>query len=283
MDLIANKDSIFHYTTYEKAIKILLEKRLKFSNLKNMNDPREKDWRINSYIGDPAVADHGEKLFKVMKYLTEKINLHYKAACFCRNKYSRSIYYQSVSTTMLGYARLRMWSQYADKHAGVCIVFSIPEMRKALRLQLGKQKLIFGKDVSYKRDFFNDYEITGINNDALINPDKHINKHRDKIFFTKYIDYKDENEYRFVIHDPKQEFDGVDIAQCVKAIILWDQSGDRYSKFQNLCNCNKLNNVKFYEASWETGNGPNIKRVIIDNSGIPSFGGQAKNGLSIGI
>jgi len=207
MDLITSKDSIFHFATYEKAVNILLEKRLRFSNLKNMDDPREKDWRINSYIGDQAVANHGEKPFKVMNDLTEKINLHYKIACFCRNKYSRSRYYhtESTSTTMLGYARLRMWSQYADKQAGVCIVFSIPEMKKALRLQLGKQKLIFGKGVSYKRNFFNDYEITRINDDALINPDEHINKHRDKIFFTKYIDYKDENEYRFVIHDPKAE------------------------------------------------------------------------------
>lgn len=255
---IANKDSIFHYATYEKAVNILLEKRLRFSNLKTMDDPREKSWKVDFYSEDHTIADRGEKPFEVMNDLTEKINLHYKVACFCRNKYSRSIYCQPVSTTMLGYARLRMWSQYADKHAGVCIVFSISEMKEALRLQHGKQKF-FGKGVGYKRDFYSDYQITGINNNALTNPDEHINKHRDRIFFTKYIDYKDENEYRFVVHDPQQKFEGVDIAQCIKAIILWEHAGeDRYSQLKNLCNCNKLNNVKFYKARWATGNGPDI-------------------------
>jgi hypothetical protein len=142
-----------------------------------------------------------------------------------------------------GYDKLRMWSQYGDNFFGVSIAFSLDSLVRQLRALLGQAAYIYHNHVNYVPNLYDkDLSILMLNGKVLLDKgtdeyaNDHVRSNIENIFFTKHIDYKDENEYRIIVHDPDDNFEELDISKSVKAVILGDRFPVVYEKaIEDLC------------------------------------------------
>ena len=134
-----------------------------------------------------------------------------------------------------GWARARMWDQYAEQHRGVCLVFDRAKLRtnlihsllsqdlakpyyKAVRytaggpaerlLELDMARLADGEEGSDVRSF--------------------VEAHNDDLFFLKAKDWETEHEYRFVVTAPDVDYVHADYGDALTAVIL----GERFPVWQ---------------------------------------------------
>lgn len=152
-----NDSLLYHYTSLESACKILESNSLRLSNLLNVNDPlefrRPKGFGFN---GDD------ENISKIMtelnQSLTERENTT-RLLCFCQDFFCSKEDWnneksQNKAANLLhkGWARNRMWAQYANNHKGVCLVFDKDEFTKAFEKSRDKKpaiKILNSKKIDY--------------------------------------------------------------------------------------------------------------------------------------
>ena len=244
--VIDNKDTIFHYTKIGVAIEhILYEKCLKFSRGINTNDPREyRLWDLEPHLdGNYTQEEFRQEWLEAEKCL-RKVKASYKYACFCSNGPPGQ-----ELTRLSGYDRLRMWAQYGENFYGVCIAFSADSLQK----RLGEKATIYAKRVQYNKDLeLNDSVLSDADANQFLRRNKeewakkYIEDHLDQIFFSKHVDYRDENEYRIVVHDPNEVFEYLDTSGSIKAVLLGDRTKQVYHKIvKDFCDqmnaeCKKL-------------------------------------------
>jgi hypothetical protein len=265
VSVLNDDDTVFHYTKMSTAIEhILFEKRLRFSKSIKTNDPREyNDWDLGVTEESSNNEDFLNQSVLAMNKVDQVRKSDYKLACFCSNRFPESTKSARVSdyqTRQLGYDRLRMWSQYGDKFYGVCIAFSASSVQQRLHEQLGKNAIIYADHVAYEPDLnykdrpIRDIKWNDINNIKDINEfaNEYVRGWVKEIFFTKHVDYRDENEYRIVVHDPNNSFKYLDnIVNCFKAVLL----GDRFNLvYQKLIRgfCDELN-IECKRVKWLHG------------------------------
>jgi len=252
--VLEHEDTVFHYTKMHTAIEhILYGKCLRFSKSADTHDPREyKEWNFSvSFIDkiDKDIANDTSMLtVEVYQKLEKIMRSEYKLACFCSNRLATlsdtdSDSFLNNQTKRHGYDRLRMWSQYADGFRGVVIAFSAAALMKQLRKLLGQEVFIFSNHVNYVNNLYaKDLPILMLNGNELrekgtdICANDYVKKNIENIFFIKDIDYRDEIEYRIVVHDPDDKLEYLDISNCVKAVILGDRFPLVYDKaIEDLC------------------------------------------------
>lgn len=225
-EILKNEDLIFHYTNYPVAIEeILFKKKLRFSPLKNTNDPREyKDVKFQA-VGYNWDEKTDSAISKITKFINEKVRNDYKICCFCLNPtHNANTEYNSFD---YGFGKLRMWSQYGDSSFGVCLAFSKTKMINQLTDKY-KENFIHNSVEYVKKPTYNQgYQILDANaveKDQLNDfATKHINKNIRDIFLRKQNDYKDEKEYRLIIHEPESEYCYINIEQCLVSVIIGDR------------------------------------------------------------
>lgn len=239
---------LFHYTTLNSACKILESKSLKLSNLSNTNDPLE-------FIPGGGFSYNGwgemEQMFKIMRELTissRKRQNYIRMMCFCLDNFCsiedwQNEKKQTFTDNLLdrGWARSRMWAQYADNHNGVCFVFSKSEFTQqfeALKERSTNITILPSKKIFYTNDF-RELEKTmselNENHDLLKDySDFYLMDDKLPYLFQKCEDYRDENEYRYCLINKDlispDEAMFVHFGQSLKAIIY----GQRFSKIMKL-------------------------------------------------
>lgn len=253
---IEDKDCLFHYTSAEIAINhILFEKSLKFTPLKNMSDPFENK-NFEFYYKNVDLKKYN--IISEKENELQKIKEHSKIACFCsnripeigyldthRNRLDKNIIKQDSIKEIPAYKRSRMWNQYADNHKGVCIVFSKDKLIETTEKQFGlppyKEYVVYSKDYYYFR-FNLDLDCNELvckNSEEFIK--KYLENKKNYIYFSKYIDYRDEAEFRIVIYDPADNKDFfLKIGNCILGVIIGENCPDGYGSYINEL-CRKLN------------------------------------------
>ena len=250
--VIDKKDTIFHYTKISVTIEhILYEKRLKFSKGINTNDPREYGpWDLEPHLdGNYTQEEYRQEWLAAEKSFRKAIE-RYKYACFCLNDPPRK-----EKARLSGYDHLRMWAQYGENFYGVCIAFSANSLQERLK----KKAICYtAKSVDYKTDLkLNDSAISDADANEFMSSNKeewaagYIQDHLDQIFFLKHVDYRDENEYRILVHDPNNVFDYLDISGCIKAVLLGDRTAQAYHQIVKSF-CNQMN-TECKQLIWQRG------------------------------
>lgn len=163
-----NGKMLFHFTKFESAVKILATNYLLFGDFVNMNDISE--------VRREIFSDYLEKEIQLYKSLSFTID----------KKITRA------------FAIDPLWGYYAEKGNGICLAFNKKILFDKFNKLPGFKRR--GK-IHYIKDFSN--AIFSESKSSIL-AQKEVEKNYRDIFFTKSLDWKTENEYRFLIkHNSK--------------------------------------------------------------------------------
>ena len=259
---------LYHYTSLSSACKILESNSLKLSNLTSTNDPLEFLSPENfgfSYCGD---IDY-KKVFYELRLSGQKRRNNVRMLCFCKDLFCTSEEWkneknQDFADNLLlkGWARSRMWAQYADNHSGVCLVFDKSEFQKAFKsLSNDDVEILSDRAINYT-NYLAELEtsLEDINSGARVIYDYsnfYLEEDKKKFLFQKCQDYRDENEYRFCLinrslNSPDEAM-FVNYGTSLKAVIL----GQRFSTSLNLAT---PDNVEQFKIMWTFGR-PSLLKI----------------------
>ena len=268
--MLRDEDSLFHYTTAEIAIKhILYEKKLKLNPLYEMCDPFENknfDFDLNYSNLDPIEVDKKER------QIQKVIKRYCKVACFCStrtpliwhldtitkpNKTIQKHNFQEYKYNVLGPYHSKMWDQYADRHSGVCIIFSKNKLNEAIKQRYSRNQ-IFNDYVGYAlHHLYIQNEIKRDCNNLLIYKHEELimnfleNK-KGILFFTKNIDYISEAEYRFVVYDASNDKSiYIDVGNCIIGVLTGEKCHDSFGSY--ILNLSKRLDVFYKSIEWING------------------------------
>lgn len=193
----------FHYTTADTAFRYILPTGLlQLSPYSQMRDPLEANaWHMGaSYYGEKDDAQ-ARRFWEMQDYV-------YRAKDQSK-LLSVSVDVPSGAGELAmfgrGYARASMWELYADRHAGVCLLFDRERLADVLDEELARLGTSCHAPVRYT--------VGGIaaapGASSFLMPDlgedvgeaiaHHVDSHREVLFFTKLADWEHEAEYRFVV------------------------------------------------------------------------------------
>ena len=132
---------LFHYTTRRAAFEdILPKKRMRFSPYTEMRDPLENKWLFNSSYTIPTGMpdddpNHPDRTQAFLEARAAAIRESAKVLSLTLDAPG----FEEAPLFGRGWARARMWEQYAENHAGVCLLFRrdaiIERVTESLRSQ----------------------------------------------------------------------------------------------------------------------------------------------------
>lgn len=233
---ILNKDwhsskLVYHYTKRDIALeKILADRTLRLGPFASVNDPWEsKDW--NLVIRSAPDDQTGELMHEVVDWLNRAAKRHAKVVCTTRDREPEIFGPNGAppsspkgSCFHRGYARARMWAQYADCHKGVCLAFLRDRLSAMIEQSAGTAK-IFSNAVEYD-DYLSLSDATEVDYDDVERVGKqeaircHIHDFHRALFFLKSRDWQDEAEFRWVVLCDNEEPLFVPFGDALAAVIL---------------------------------------------------------------
>lgn len=201
---------LYHYTSLLSACKILESGKLRLSTLTNTNDPLEFV-SVENY-GFSAWGDiDWRKIFNELKVSGQNRKNFVRMLCFSKDFFRTSDDWkndknQDFADNLLfkGWARNRMWAQYADNHSGVCLVFDRGEFQKYFNSLASKDiEVLPDREIDYT-NYLNELEssMSDINTSRPTLDDYsdfYLEDDKKKYLFQKCQDYRDESEYRFCL------------------------------------------------------------------------------------
>ena len=191
---------LFHYTTYSSALGILLSRQMRLGSLQNMNDPLEFQDHIGdgvTFTGNPSNEEVALLVWQFKNIVTEKQNA-VRLASFSmdmpftnQTKGCQENYFNNLSK---GWARSRMWAQYADNHKGICLVFDKTNLIKEFEETFKKELCeTYCRKVNYTNNLYSLRESLSQPCDSLLTMDKI------EFMFQKCEDFRDEQEFRLLL------------------------------------------------------------------------------------
>lgn len=257
---------LFHYTKLETALEhILPTQRLRLSPFSQMRDPRESHlWWTSGTSSDP-IPPEDDTLFRLMEALQEQ-KAEFKVLSLAREE-GRPPPYEVFGR---GFARPRLWEQYAQNHRGVCLCFDRVALIASLEEQLQPLGHLSHGDVAYRDApiapgvlHFDLPEARSRGVDAVVR--ELLDRHVAELFFKKLADWETEFEYRFVVRIGSPDAVEVSVAGPLRGVVLGALVSNVYvAAFDALCN---PHGISLGQLHWRDGQ-PHV---------VPSAGG----GISI--
>ena len=263
MEFLASDDSLFHYTRTSTALEhILPDGKLKLSLLKDTNDPREYKFKLLNLQGwslSKKVEGFARKAHPIFDRI---LRGQCRVMCFCTNvlpeiemesgKVEKDQYASNV-----GWNKSRMWSQYGENHHGMCLVFSRSSILKHLKALNGAFTWQVSGHVRYMRNDRIPRSAVTLNGNQLAEDGvekycaQHIQGHYRDLFLTKHVDYRDEAEYRFIIADPSNNCEFINITTALRVVIAGDRAPKVY--FRLIGELSKKYGAECRRAYWDRG------------------------------
>lgn len=117
---------LYHYTSVEKAFKILYYKTLQFANITTTNDIFEQKPKLSF---DETDLNTFDMVRTIQKYFLKEQN-RVRILCFSQD-YEKDINMDNLSRDQRranvigrGFALPRMWAQYSSNNEGVCLIIN---------------------------------------------------------------------------------------------------------------------------------------------------------------
>jgi len=225
---------LYHYTSSGTLLeKIITNQMLRFSPLDKTNDPREtKEWQFSISRNTSEDASPSD-LTSIMNHASSIVKRNVKALCLSKDQQIDNDDPEDIFKR--GYGKLRMWAQYGENHKGACLIFDKEELTKTIEQSLHDRGYIFHDSMHYTDNHsdwgafnieFSDFRNSGLENIIETKRANHINTY----FFTKNLDWKDEQEYRYLVLGFNNEYEYFPFNKSLKAIVLGVDFPDIYVK-----------------------------------------------------
>lgn len=226
---------VFHYTKIDTAITYILQNRqLKFSTIKNTNDPYEKYPYVFTHSPKNASTDSGDALaMKKCMWLSEHLKKEIQILCLTKDMLSDNLPGMLIYNLGRGYTKPRMWAQYADDFKGICLgikkhnlISKIEDVYQDKELEYGD--VIYSTEEGYVTKVI---QATSLKEDSNILSneeilEKMLRKYKETYFFTKHPDWKTENEFRVIIRDKNENNNYIDIDGALEFIVVGTEVED---------------------------------------------------------
>ncbi len=192
----------FHYTTREAAFEhILPARQLRLSPYESMRDPLEnKRWAFpaswfSTTADDPAeINDRAERTWMEFHAHANEIRLSAKLLALTIDAHPDEQDEEIEECFTRGWSRARMWEQYAEAHAGVCLVFSRDALTEAIVTSLVDQDVAppYHGAVDYSSAGFRrsrlSLDMNDLSRDYSVGvARKWVEDHHDALFFKKTL------------------------------------------------------------------------------------------------
>jgi hypothetical protein len=216
----------FHYTKWKTASEhIIPSGKLRLSPYSQMRDPLEA---MAPMLGAgvsyaPGDQEAAERMGRAHYEAEEEIG----RLRSCTKVLSLTVDAEWAATVPepdrrfgMGWARARMWEQYAENHTGVCLVFAKDAFKAAVLLQLqARSPTARAGTVKYANTGLAGSRASTI----LLSPDepgsqqarRHMEKHATEFLFMKLSDWESEHEYRFVEPSETVEYSCVEFGDTL--------------------------------------------------------------------
>jgi hypothetical protein len=223
----------YHYTTSGAAFEHILPSReLRFSSLARLRDPVEnKDWVQALWTS----AAWPTKDVKRLQDLARRVLDETKVLSFTLDAP------QGESPVHArGYARPRMWEQYAENHAGACLVFDCELLAETLTSALAGFEDTIAQEISYSDvplpEHGAAHTLVAANlaeageGDIEQGMRMHLRDHAPELFFRKLKDWTTEHECRYLILGDNSPGRSISYGDALRAVIV----GERFPPWQIL-------------------------------------------------
>jgi hypothetical protein len=248
---------LFHYTSANVALdNILTDGTLKLGAPAGLNDPFESEPHWVNLIDDlPATEPEPEPTMQLFERASDLLRSKCRLACLSTSSANEST---SLGAFGDGWMRARMWAEYADNHAGVCLAFDADRLSAAAdRLAVAQHLSLHAGPVRYRdRGGPAGDPITLRSSEARADLDRLVDElfpgFVQDLYFRKAWDWSTETEYRFLVHGDVAEAEYVDIRQAVIAVFL----GPRFpeSRLNDLfARCGALAENRAFLLRWRNG------------------------------
>lgn len=231
---------LYHYTSVEKAFKILYYKTLQFANITTTNDIFEQKPKLSF---DETDLNTFDMVRTIQKYFLKEQN-RVRILCFSQD-YEKDINMDNLSRDQRranvigrGFALPRMWAQYFSNNEGVCLIINkdkllnyisaqeifninnkVNYVKNYLTYPMNKEYII----KLYKKIISNSFDVFS----TLVKDDSDFVKFN---FFSKLDDWQSENEFRILTLVNENNLDKVikinNIYKFVEGIVVGQNISD---------------------------------------------------------
>ena len=227
---------VYHYTSLDTAKKIVSGLSLRMGEFHGTNDPKEsKEWHFDLF-SRTQTDFRGIDAAKLSRDLSEAIKTHARVLCFCRDSAGLTGNHMA-DVSLRGHFKARMWAQYGSSHkdsscrnqsgnhSGVCFVFDRKKLTESIKRECGGFALLQFVNIIYRnrhvvpgpeeQDYFVDCDVlrmAGFDNYWKW----HALRYRQRLFFEKSLDWRDECEFRVLamLKKPREVFVSIEDSLC---------------------------------------------------------------------
>ena len=212
-------EKLYHFTSFDTALKIIESIHLRYGRLNNMNDIHENDKIVfvdaNNHPTDKFPSDVLDELYdEIYKYRQISLTAD-------DNEGDKD-----------GFDLHQMWGLYADKGEGVCLIFDKKELEKGFGSATLHDRVSYDKTVD-------SYYISLSNTADKVSVE--IREHANEIFFHKRREWEHEQEYRLLRRCPlatREEY--LFLGHALKFVIL----SSRLHNLDEVLYFKKIKNIK---------------------------------------
>mgnify|MGYP002521246489 FL=1 len=195
---------LYHFTSFDTALRILCSCQLKFGKLSNMNDACENSKIIFNNCGYEQACEDS----KIRKELR-----HYEQISFSEDK---------ADCGRKGFELQQMWGLYADSGYGICLVFDKRLLVSSLDAQCKSGV------VSYDWNFSQETNV-----DIPKNADikECVKKSYKELFFKKRKEWEHEQEFRIICRFASQKKNHfLNVKSALKFVIFFNARNITYTE-----------------------------------------------------
>ena len=212
-------EKLYHFTSFDTALKIIESNHLRYGRLNNMSDIHENDKIVfvdaNNHPTDKFPSDVLDELYdEIYKYRQISLTAD-------DNEGDKD-----------GFDLHQMWGLYADKGEGVCLIFDKKELEKGFGSATLHDRVSYDKTVD-------SYYISLSNTADKVSVE--IREHANEIFFHKRREWEHEQEYRLLRRCPlatREEY--LFLGHALKFVIL----SSRLHNLDEVLYFKKIKNIK---------------------------------------